>query len=265
MKHLFSSTASARGRSVGDRSRIGAGASPTSLHAPARVVLCGDALAENAWVLDALEGAAHRVETCRTARDASRILEADPRALMILECAARSSHRALVELVRQLPRSVQQRTIAVTWRAPWSVVRALVDVGIGDFLDMPTTASELLLRVDLRLRDTRERDSRSAALLSRSASLAVEAFAATGMRFSKREARLFALLAERMGDTVNRAEILDRVWHRERAAATTNLVDVYVHYLRAKLARVAPELTITTVRSVGYRLERAPEVVAYST
>ena len=48
-----------------------------------------------------------------------------------------------------------------------------------------------------------------------------------------------------------------RVWDRGAdAEASSNIADVYVRYLRVKLAKVAPWLTIRTVRCVGYVLEQ---------
>ena len=56
---------------------------------------------------------------------------------------------------------------------------------------------------------------------------------------------------------LDRQTILNRIWGRGIGdEPTSNIVDVYVRYLRVKLAKVAPSLVITTVRHVGYVLER---------
>jgi two-component system OmpR family response regulator len=61
----------------------------------------------------------------------------------------------------------------------------------------------------------------------------------------------------RPGDVLRRTEILDHVWDYAYDG-TSNVVDVYVGYLRSRLAAAgAPEL-IDTVRGVGYRLAASP-------
>jgi len=64
----------------------------------------------------------------------------------------------------------------------------------------------------------------------------------------------FALLEHLMlnrGQCVSRVELLDSVWNLE-PAQTTNIVDVYVNYLRRKLQDPPPGLLIRTVRGRGY-------------
>ena len=64
----------------------------------------------------------------------------------------------------------------------------------------------------------------------------------------------FALLEHLMlnrGHCVSRVELLDAVWNME-PAQTTNIVDVYVNYLRRKLKDPPPGQLIRTVRGQGY-------------
>jgi two-component system OmpR family response regulator len=70
---------------------------------------------------------------------------------------------------------------------------------------------------------------------------------------SPREFALLDYFMRRPGDVLRRSEILDHVWDYAYDG-TSNVVDVYVRYLRRRMAEVgAPEL-IETVRGVGYRL-----------
>lgn len=55
---------------------------------------------------------------------------------------------------------------------------------------------------------------------------------------------------------MTREQILGSVWGYEHDPGT-NVVDVYVGYLRRKLGRPDAPVPITTVRSVGYRLGSA--------
>src|ERR1700741_1227414 len=64
----------------------------------------------------------------------------------------------------------------------------------------------------------------------------------------------FALLEHLMlnrGQCVSRVELLETVWKLE-PAQTTNIVDVYVNYLRRKLKDPSPGSLIRTVRGKGY-------------
>ena len=53
------------------------------------------------------------------------------------------------------------------------------------------------------------------------------------------------------GQCVSRVDLLDAVWNLE-PAQTTNIVDVYVNYLRRKLKDPSPGHLIRTVRGQGY-------------
>jgi DNA-binding response OmpR family regulator len=72
----------------------------------------------------------------------------------------------------------------------------------------------------------------------------------------------FALLEHLMlnrGQCVSRVELLDSVWNLE-PAQTTNIVDVYVNYLRRKLKDPPPGMLIRTVRGQGYMVPSEAEL-----
>lgn len=71
---------------------------------------------------------------------------------------------------------------------------------------------------------------------------------------TKKEAALLALLFERRGIPVSREEALLAVWGAE-AAGDTNVVDVYIRYLRQKLDERFDTRFIRTVRGKGYLLK----------
>jgi DNA-binding response OmpR family regulator len=76
---------------------------------------------------------------------------------------------------------------------------------------------------------------------------------------TSREWQLLLAFVEHRGDVLTRSELLARVWGPD-FDGEPNVVDVYVGYLRAKLARVgAAHVAIRAVRGVGYRLEVAEE------
>jgi two-component system OmpR family response regulator len=74
---------------------------------------------------------------------------------------------------------------------------------------------------------------------------------------SAREFDILHLLMTRVGKVVTRFLILDEVWDGE-TDLRSNVIDVHIAALRAKIDKPFGADTITTLRGVGYRLEPAP-------
>ncbi|HEY2220982.1 response regulator transcription factor [Actinomycetospora sp.] len=73
------------------------------------------------------------------------------------------------------------------------------------------------------------------------------------IELSNRETGVLHALATRPGETVTKDELLTAVWGE--GAAARNVVEVYVGYLRRKLAAAGAGDLVTTVRGRGYRLD----------
>jgi len=76
------------------------------------------------------------------------------------------------------------------------------------------------------------------------------------VHLSAKEFDLLAYFLEHPGSALSREQILNGVWDYDHDPGT-NVVDVYVGYLRRKLGRPDRPAPIETVRSVGYRLRAA--------
>jgi len=72
-----------------------------------------------------------------------------------------------------------------------------------------------------------------------------------------REYALLEYLAMRAGQVVSRTDIWEHVYEFN-SEADSNVVDVYIGYLRKKIERPGKPILIHTVRGRGYRLEAAP-------
>ena len=76
----------------------------------------------------------------------------------------------------------------------------------------------------------------------------------TELKLTAREFDLLRYLAERPGRVISRTRLLEAVWDTTHDPGT-NVVDVYVSYLRAKVDKDFEPALIHTVRGVGYVLE----------
>jgi two-component system, OmpR family, response regulator len=134
-----------------------------------------------------------------------------------------------------------------------------LDAGADDYLAKPFDFGELLARVRALVR--RAPAQRPARL--EVGDLVVDPAAHTVSRdgrdidLSAREFAVLEYLARRPGEVVSRTQLLDHVWD-ENYEGSTNIVDVYVGYLRKKLEKPFGRGLIRTIRGVGFVLDPEP-------
>ena len=134
-------------------------------------------------------------------------------------------------------------------------VRGL-DAGADDYLVKPFAFTELLAR--LRSLARRATPEITAPRLEAS-DLVMDLVRHEVRRAGKlidltpREFALLEYFLRHPGHALSRTQILENVW-RYDADVTSNLVDMYVHYLRDKIDRDQPRPLLHTVRGVGYAL-----------
>src|SRR5271165_3167954 len=130
--------------------------------------------------------------------------------------------------------------------------------GADDYLVKPFAMEEMLARVDALLRRRSRQLDGSSQLQVADLSLDLLRHEANrGGRPIELTAKEFALLEYLMrhpGQVLTRTQILDHVWGYD-LDTLSNVVDIYIHYLREKIDRGSTQPLIKTVRGVGYRIE----------
>jgi two-component system OmpR family response regulator len=134
-------------------------------------------------------------------------------------------------------------------------VRGL-DAGADDYLTKPFALDELLARVRaLARREPLERPAelRVGDHVLNPAHRAVRR-GETPIALSPKEFALLHELMRRAGQTLSRTYLIDHVWDFAYDGGS-NVVDVYIRYLRDKVDRPFGRSTIQTMRGAGYRLD----------
>jgi len=202
------------------------------------------------FLMKGLRAHGYGVEWARSGRDAlRRAVEADV-SLVILDLGLPDlDGLEVLEGLRERGTTVPVLVLSARGRVG-DRVKGL-DIGADDYLAKPFAFEELLARIRANLRP--RADVSPGVLRAGGVSVdQVRREATVGGRTFSLSAREFALLQAFVGHpsrVLSRQELLSMAWGMDFDPGT-NLVDVYVGYLRRKLG----ETTIETVRGSGYRL-----------
>lgn len=130
-----------------------------------------------------------------------------------------------------------------------------LDRGANDYVTKPFAFAELLARVRAQLRAPTQRQSSVLEASDIRADLRTRKVTRAGreVRLTTREFELLTYLMRHPNQVLSRTQLLDAVWGYDYDPGT-NVVEVYVGYLRKKLTLDGAMSPIETVRNAGYRL-----------
>ncbi len=133
-----------------------------------------------------------------------------------------------------------------------------LDAGADDYLAKPFAFSELLARVRALVR--RKHDGIKPSLEMGELKLNLVSHTATykdkKIDLTSREFALLQFFMRRQGHVLSRTIIAESVWDYDFQSGT-NVIDVYVNYLRTKLKKITGRDYIQTVRNRGYQFEES--------
>ena len=228
---------------------------------PMRLLIAEDDQALGLFLSRGLEEDGHRV---RLALDGGAAVEAFRQELpdltiLDLNMPVKDGERVLEE-VRLLDADLP--VLVLTARQEVDTRVRCLDRGADDLMTKPFSLHELRARCRALLR--RKRETR---LRLRAGDLELDRLEHSAKRggrpivLTNKEFALLEHLLLHRGQCVSRVELLDTVWNLE-PAQTTNIVDVYINYLRRKLKDPPPGRLISTVRGRGYMVPLESDIDA---
>ena len=133
-----------------------------------------------------------------------------------------------------------------------------LNVGADDYLTKPFAMEELLARINALLRRRDQRFDENPRLNVGDLTLDLVGHEARrdgrAIELTAKEFALLEYLMRHPGRVLTRTQIVDAVW-RYDMEALSNVVDIYIHYLRDKVDQGFSRPLIKTVRGVGYKIE----------
>lgn len=159
---------------------------------------------------------------------------------------------AVIEALRQGGESIPIIVLTVFQDVRDKVLA--LEAGANDYVTKPFSLAELVARIRVQLRQ-QQSTRLPEELVLKVGSLVMDlrrrrvAVKGRSVELSTREFVLLEMLVRQPGQTCSREDLLDQVWGYDYDP-NSNIVDVYIGYLRKKLGHGL----IETVRGIGYRL-----------
>lgn len=160
-----------------------------------------------------------------------------------------------LEVCRRIRKSKQTPIIIITAKGETFDKVVGLDYGADDYIVKPFEIEELLARIRVNLRRTSQQEETQETVSLHDIVVDESAYTVTiegtQINLTKTEHELLYLLLKNADIVLQRETILQSIWGYENEVET-NVVDVYIRYLRNKLKPFGKDKLIETVRGVGY-------------
>ncbi len=193
----------------------------------------------------------YEVTKAEDGREGLRLAEAGGFDLMLLDIMLPGLNG--LEVLRRLRKSSELPVIMLTARdAVMDKVTGL-DMGADDYITKPFSIEELLARIRTALRKKSSQTLPQLTIGPLILDIARHTLTVAGetVELTGREFALLQTLMENKDIVLSRETLMERVWGYDYMGET-NVVDVYIRYLRAKIGEKTDQPLIHTVRGVGY-------------
>ncbi|SES22007.1 DNA-binding response regulator, OmpR family, contains REC and winged-helix (wHTH) domain [Gracilibacillus ureilyticus] len=199
----------------------------------------------------------YETETALDGQRAFQLLESGTYQLVLLDIMLPGMSG--LEVLRRF-RKINQHTPVILLTARDEVHDKVsgLDLGANDYVTKPFQMEELLARVRVHLR-TNIAHNHTAELLTFD-DLTIDTKSRDVKRGSEtieltpREYDLLTFLLKNKNQVFHREQLLDKVWGFDYVG-DTNVVDVYIRYVRNKIDKPFQKTTIQTVRGIGYTVK----------
>jgi DNA-binding response OmpR family regulator len=219
-----------------------------------RILVAEDEAAIADFVNRGLSAEGYAVTVASSGDDALALARSEDFALVLLDrmLPGRDGMEVLAELRVAKP---ELRVIMLTARAEIGDRVEGLDAGAVDYMTKPFSFDELAARVRAHLRTPAQAESTRLQACGIELDLLTRRVTRDGIEIalSSKEFDLLSYFVRHPANVLSREQILSAVWGYSHDPGT-NIVEVYVSYLRRKLGRPGSPAPIVTVRSVGYRL-----------
>jgi two-component system, OmpR family, copper resistance phosphate regulon response regulator CusR len=219
-----------------------------------RLLVIEDEPKTRAYLRKGLEESGFVVDTARNGPDGLHLAQQEPYDLVVLDVMLPSLDGWGV--LQQLRRTKAVPVLFLTARDQVEDRVRGLELGADDYLVKPFAFVELLARVRTLLRRGQPREIEHLTVADLEIDVIRRRVKRAGQRIdlTPREFALLQLLANRRGEVLSRTQIASYVWDMN-FDSDTNVVDVAVRRLRAKIDDAHADKLIHTVRGMGYVLE----------
>lgn len=225
---------------------------------PARILVVEDEPTVSGFIVKGLEAESFLVDLAPDGQKALELLTVGRYDLVVLDLMLpKIDGLSVLNRIRQ--KGIALPVMVLTARGSVEERVRGLEAGSDDYLVKPFAFEELLARIRALLRRGPNPNN-----MLRVADLEMDRVGRKVVRAGKlielrpKEYAVLEFLMENAGTPVTRAMLFERVWGN-RSEGLTNLVDVYVNYLRSKVDRDFEQKLIQTIRGMGYMLAEPDE------